>query len=49
MEWFNNLSNGKKALVVVGVIIVVGFIGDQAGWWEMSALIGGGGPESAAE
>ena len=47
-NWYDNLSKGKKMLVWVAVVIVVGFIGDAAGWWEMTALVGGGeGPDGA--
>ena len=35
-EWYNGLSKGKKIALWVAVVIVVGFIGDQAGWWAMS-------------
>lgn len=35
----------KKVAWIVAAVIVVGFVGDYAGFWEMSAWIPGSGPE----
>ena len=47
-NWYDGLTKGKKMLVWVAVVIVVGFAGDAAGWWEMTSFIpGGDGPDGA--
>ena len=47
-NWYDGLTKGKKMLVWVAAVIVVGFIGDAAGWWEMTSFIpGGDGPDGA--
>ena len=43
MKQFSELSKKHKILLIVVGVIVVGFIGDAIGWWEMSSMIGGGG------
>jgi|TARA_B100001179_G_C18549118_1_gene385212 flagellar biosynthesis/type III secretory pathway M-ring protein FliF/YscJ len=48
MKKFNELSKKHKILLIVVGVIVVGFIGDAAGLWEMSSVIPGGGGEGAA-
>jgi hypothetical protein len=47
MKKFNELSKKHKILLIVVGVIVVGFIGDAAGWWEMSSMISGGGEGAA--
>ena len=41
------MGKKQKILLIVVAVIVVGFIGDAAGWWEMSSMIGGCGEGAA--
>jgi hypothetical protein len=34
--WYDGLSKGKKMLLLLGVLVVVSFLGDQLGFWTMS-------------
>jgi len=47
MKKFNELSKKHKILLIVVGVIVIGFIGDAAGLWEMSSVIPGGGENAA--
>ena len=43
MKKFNELSKKHKILLIVVGVIVVGFLGDAIGWWEMTSMIPGSG------
>ena len=43
MKKFSELSKKWKIIMIVVAVIVVGYVGDMAGLWEMSSIIGGGG------
>jgi len=48
MKKFSEMSKKHKILLIVVGVIVVGFLGDAIGWWEMTSMIPGGGGEGAA-
>ena len=47
MKKFSEMSKRNKILLIVVGVIVVGFLGDAMGWWEMTSMIGGGGEGAA--
>ena len=47
MKKFNEMSKKWKIIMIVVAVVVVGFLGDAMGWWEMTSMIGGGGEGSA--
>ena len=47
MKKFSEMSTKQKIMVTVVAVIVIGFIGDAMGWWEMTSMIGGGGEGAA--
>ena len=48
MKKFSEMSKRNKILLIVVGVIVVGFLGDAIGWWEMTSMIPGGGGEGSA-
>ena len=47
MKKFSEMSKKWKIIMIVVAVVVVGFLGDAMGWWEMTSMIGGGGEGSA--
>ena len=48
MKKFSEMSKKHKILLIVVGVIVVGFLGDAMGWWEMTSLIPSCGGDGAA-
>ena len=47
MKKFSEMSKKWKIIMIVVAVVVVGFLGDAMGWWEMTSMIGGGGEGAA--
>ena len=47
MKKFSEMSKKWKIIMIVVEVVVVGFLGDAMGWWEMTSMIGGGGEGAA--
>ena len=41
MKKFSEMSKKWKIIMIVVAVVVVGFLGDAMGWWEMTSMIGG--------
>ena len=45
MKQFSEMSKRNKILLGFVIVVVIGFLGDAMGWWEMTSMISGTGDD----